>query len=131
MSQPFRCIAKKQPAVAMSKDEAKYRAMDEVMQRAVYTRTMTTTFDSKRTPIIMENDNMSATTMLSSLGATKRSKFIDLLHQYLKQMARGTKISIQHVPSKMCRADMFTGPLERRRFEELRDMIEFIEIPDL
>lgn len=79
----------------------------------------------------MENNNMPAITMLSSLGATKSSKFIDLHHQYLKQLSKTNQVSIQNVPSKKYRADMFTKPLERRRLEELRGMIEEREIPNL
>lgn len=59
-----------------------------------------------------------------AVGATKRSKFINLRPQFTKQQVKQHNFQITHVPSKLCTVDMFTKPLERRRFEDLRDMID-------
>lgn len=69
-------LSKKQTSTAMSTAEAEYRAMTEVLQRAVYSQKLAATFDKKQSSIILENDNIPASRMLKTLGATKQSKFI-------------------------------------------------------
>lgn len=66
--------------------------------------------------------------MIQSVGATKRSNFIDLRHNYIKQVTKDNDIKIVHVPSQECRADMFTKAIERQRFEHLRTLIDVREI---
>lgn len=128
---PIAWVAKKQNAVAMSTAEAEYRAMVEMMQRGVYMQTLAQSFEKRRPPLVVNNDNMPAITMVNALGLTKTSKFIDLRHQYIKQQVRDHNRSIQHVPSKELTADMFTKALYRIRFEKLRRMIKVEEIPQL
>lgn len=82
-------IARKQDAVsAMSTAEAEYRAMTDIMQRAIYTQTLARTFEDEKQYITLENDNLRAITVIKSIGTTKRSKFIDLRYQYLKKMTK-------------------------------------------
>lgn len=94
MGHLVRCLAKKKQAVAMSTAETEYREMAEVMHRSVYAQTLTTKFTTEKPDIIMENDNMPAITMISAIGATKRSKIIHLRHQYLKQITKDKHVSI-------------------------------------
>lgn len=49
---------------------------------------------------------MPAITMIKALGATKRSKFIDLRHNYIKETIKNNKVEHHHVPSKQCWADL-------------------------
>lgn len=120
-----------QTAVVMSTAEAEYRAMADMMQRAVYTQALAKTFEGKRAPVVLRNNCMSAITMVHALGVTKRSKSIELRHHYIKEKMLENNISIKHVPSRTLTAGIFTKALERRRFEKLRQMIGVAEIPQL
>lgn len=128
---PVAWMSKKQPTVALSTAEAEYRAMAEVTQRAIYTQTLATSFDKKPAEITLENDNMPALDMMAALGATKRSKFIDMRHHYLKQTVKEHNITLKHVASADLRADMFTKALERTRFEKLRSSVHVHEVPNI
>lgn len=66
--------------------------------------------------------------MLKAIWATKRSKFVDLRDHYIKDTIRERHISLKHTPSKILRADLFTKPPERQRFETLRTMFYVAEI---
>lgn len=126
---PISLIPNKQTAVALSTVEAEYRAMTEVLQQAIYTQTLALSFHPSCKPAIrLYNDNIPAITMIQALGATKRSKFIDLRHQYLKQQIRDSNTSIYHKPSLLLSADMFIKALERQRFQDMRDLVEVFEI---
>lgn len=88
-------------------------------------------FERHQARLVLNNDKMQGITMVNALGATKRSKLIDLRHQYLMQQIRQNNIENKHVPSKILPADMFTKGLERQRFEMIRRMIAVEEIPNL
>lgn len=87
-------------------------------------------FQEHKAAIILYNENMAAITMIQALVATKRSVFIDLHLQYLKEYI-GTNTTIHHQPSRLLSADVFSEPLERQRLQEMRDLIEFFEITDI
>lgn len=102
--------------------------MTEITQRAIYAQTLALSFTRERPAIVLENDNMAAMRMLTALGATKRSKFIDLRHHYLKEVVKNNNVEIRHVPSQKCGADLFRKALDKTRFEELRQMVDVAEI---
>lgn len=101
------------------------------MQQAVYVQTLARSFDLPQASITLENDNMPAIDMMRALGANKRSKFIDVRHQYLKQIVCKNNIQLQHVPSKKLRADLFTKALDLVRFTRLQNEVHVHEIPNI
>lgn len=105
--------------------------MAEVLEKSMYTQQLGDAFEQKRPVICMENDNKPAIGMLQSIGPTKRSKFIDLRHQFIKQTIQNTDTTIIHVPSQELCADMFTKPLERARFAKVRELLQVREIRDI
>lgn len=66
---------------------------------------------------------MPALDMVRAVGATKRSKFIDIKHQLIKILIREKKFKVEHKPTEEATADIMTKALERRRFEQLRTAI--------
>lgn len=95
----------------------------------MFGKTQATSFTKYKPPIVMENDTLPAIMMIKALGATKRSKFIDLRHHYLKEVFKNKQVELRHIPSKECRAYLFTKALQRQRFEELRDMVDVADVP--
>lgn len=69
--------------------------------------------------------------MIKSLGATKRSKFIDLRHHYLKTTINQKNVDFKHTPSAQLRADLLTKPLDRRCFQRLRTQLGVDVIPNI
>lgn len=62
--------------------------------------------------------------ILTRLGTTKQWKFIiDLRRHYLKEVMKNKNVEIKHVPLQECRTDLFTKAVDRRRFDELRQMV--------
>lgn len=69
--------------------------------------------------------------ILQDIGATKRLKFIDLRHHYIKQTIKEKSIQLKHTESEKLKADIFTKALERQKFENMQKMIDVEEIVDL
>lgn len=69
--------------------------------------------------------------MMKPLGATRRSKFIDMRRHYLKQVIKQKNIELKHVPSRVLRGKKFTKAIECQRFEESRNKVDAAEIPNI
>lgn len=124
-------MSKKEGEVAMLTVGTEYRCMADMMQRAAYPQTLAHSFETQRARLVLNNYNMPAITIINALGATKRSKFINRRHQYLKQQISNNYIYIKHVPSRILPADMFTKTLDLQRLQMLRQLISVAEIPNL
>lgn len=72
---------------------------------------------------MLENDNMPVLCMIKTLGATKRSKFIELRNRYIKNTVKENNIELRHNASENLKADMLTEPLDRVRYAILRSMV--------
>lgn len=73
---------------------------------------------------------MPAITMIKALDATKRSTFIELGHQYIKDKIKKNDIKVKHTPSEELKADVLTKQMGRVKFTKLRNMIAVEHIPD-
>lgn len=74
---------------------------------------------------------MPALDMARTLGATKRSKFIDMRHFYIKETIEEKNITLDYTTSRDLDADLFTEAIDRRQFEKLRAIVNVKEIPDM
>lgn len=128
---PIGWLSKTQDDVPLSTEDAEYRAMVEVIQRAVYAITLARSFSKEQVTIEMETYDMTALDMMNAIGATERSNFVDIRHNYIKHRIRNTNISLNYTLSQRHRADLFTKPLEWRRLELLSSMIDVAEIPNI
>jgi hypothetical protein len=54
--------------------------------------------------------------MASASGPTKRTKLIDVKHQYIQQQIRSNILTLVQVPSSEQKADIFTKALPRVQF---------------
>lgn len=95
--------------------EAKYRAVAEVFQRAIHTRNLNKTFTTQVTVTEIHTDNKPTMDMVQALGGIRRSKFIDIRHQYIKEQLLDNEVTIHHVPSEEQDADILSKPLGVRR----------------
>lgn len=75
---PIGWLSHRKDSTALSTAEAKYRPMADIIQRSIYTQTLARSFHDGDAAITLENDNIPALDILKALGATKRSKFIDM-----------------------------------------------------
>lgn len=124
-------VSKNQDAVALSTADAEYSAIAEVVQRAVYAQNLLGTIQEQKRTVSFETDNQPALDMVRALGNTTRSKFIDILHHYIKDQIRDNNIAIKHVRSEDQDADIFTKPMGRIKFVENRQRIGVERIDEI
>jgi hypothetical protein len=61
------------------------------------------------------------------LGILERTKHIDIRHHFLRYHAIKGDIVISHVGTNNQLADIFTKPLDEKRFRELRSELNIID----
>lgn len=103
----------------MSTAEAEYHALTEVLQGTTHTQTLAMSFNTDPAHAELEKDYKPALDMIESLGATKRSKFIDLRYHYLTTTIKQKNVELKNTPYELLHADLLTKVLDCRRFERL------------
>lgn len=114
---PVAWSAKKQSIIALSTTEAEYVAMASALQMLETSRRMLIEVgvQAKGTSSL-NTDNQATVQMVSQMHGTKRRKFIDLRHHYIRDIIQQNDIRVYHVPAEAQFADMFTKSLRRLAF---------------
>jgi hypothetical protein len=76
-------------------------------------------------------DNESAIKIAYNPWEHSRSKHIDIQHHFLRDHAIKGDIAISHVRANDQLADIFTKPLDKKRFCELRSELNIIDSQNL
>lgn len=68
-------------------------------------------------------DNISAINISKNPVQHSRTKHIDIRHHFIRNLVDSKVIQIEYVDTKNQLADMFTKPLDKERFQELRKVV--------
>ena len=71
-------------------------------------------------------DNESAIKLANNLVQHSRTKHIDIRHHFLRDHEAKGDIALHHVSIKQQLADIFTKPLDERRFCDLRSELNIL-----
>ena len=74
-------------------------------------------------PITLYVDNLSAISIANKTETGKRSKHMDIEYYLICQEIMNNHVSTQHCYTDHMIADVLTKPVNRDRFEKLRDML--------
>ena len=111
---PISWRAKKQPTVSRSSCESKYCALAltvaEVLWLTHLLRDLRVTLPHR--PLFL-CDNKSPIFLSSNLVSHKRAKYIDLDYHFLCELIVAGTLRLQHVPSHLQLADVFTKSVSR------------------
>ena len=119
-------LSQKQSTVtaALSIAEAEYIALVSATQEAIWLNPLLTDLriDTKGSIEILE-DNQSAIAMAKNSTGRRRTKHIDIKHQFIKEAVQAGTISVSYCPTADMLANIFTKQLPRTQFEKLRSKL--------
>lgn len=102
----------------MSTAESEYRAIIIALQVGTLLhrilKFLSFMKDSLKTNAL--TDDMPSLDMLTALGGTQTSKFIDFRNHYIREKIKLHGITYVHKPAKLMKANIFTKPLTRHKF---------------
>ena len=109
--------AKKQPTIARSNCESKYRAMANVAAELMWFTHLLRDLHVYSAPPTLLCDNKSAIFLSQNPVAHKRAKHIDIDYHFVCELVLSKKLITQFVPSHLQLADIFTKSLSRPLFQ--------------
>jgi len=121
---PVHVASQKQSTVARSSTEAELYATSEAGTEIIWAKNMMEELGLKQGTISVEQDNMSAITIMKrGSGRSGKTKHLDKHHFWLKERIDNGDFALVWIPSGNMLADGYTKPLNTENFKEWRDRI--------
>ena len=114
-------LSKKQETISLSSTEAEYKALTTTTKELLWIKRLLMelkVMDLDAVPTIY-NDNISAQHLASNPIFHARSKHIEISHHFVREKVQSREVSLEHVASNDCVADILTKPLQRPDFLKL------------
>ena len=122
--------AKRQQTVSKSSTEAEYRALTAVAQELTWLSLLLRDLGiSQSHPTLVRCDNLSAVYLTANPALHNRSKHFDTDYHYIREQVALGLIETKHISATLQLADIFTKPLPRKAFVELRAKLGVAEPP--
>ena len=114
-------MSKKQATIAMSSTEAEIMAASQAGLEAVYLRSLLADMGYELPkPTDLYVDNKGAIDMSRDYISNERTKHIERRHLKIRELVEDAVINVKYVASHLNVADIFTKPLDRKQFQNLR-----------
>jgi hypothetical protein len=123
--------SKKQTFVALSTVEAEYVAVGQCCAQLLWMRQTLWDFGYNLSKVPLLCDNESAIRLVDNLVEHSRTKHIDIRHHFLRDHRQRGDIDIYHISTKNQLADIFTRPLDEKRFCMLRSELNVLDSRNL
>jgi hypothetical protein len=123
--------SKKQNSVALSTTEAEYISAGSCCAQLLWMKATLSDFGIKFKQVPLLCDNESAIKMTNNPVQHARTKHIDIRHHFIRDHQLKGDISIESVGTEDQLADIFTKPLDEKRFCKLRNELNIIDFSNL
>ena len=122
--------SQKQSAVALSSCEAEYIVATTATCQAMWMNWLISELtNNKETKVKLIVDNQSAITLSKNLVYHNQAKHIDTHYHFIRECVEDKKIEIMFIRIEDQLEDIFTKPLGRLKFQEMRGRIGIRNTP--
>jgi hypothetical protein len=119
--------SKKQTSVALSTAEAEYVVAGQCCVQLLWMRQTLRDFGYNLNKVPLLCDNESAIRLADNPSEHSRTKHIDIRHHFLRDHQQRGGIDIYHISTENQLADIFTKPLDEKRFCRLRSELNVLD----
>jgi hypothetical protein len=123
--------SKKQTFVALSTAEAEYVAAGQYCAQLLWMRQTLRDFGYNLSKVPLLCDNESAIRMADNPVEHSRTKHIDIRHHFLRDHQQKGDIEVYHINTENQLANIFTEPLDKKRFCRLRSELNVLDSRNL
>jgi hypothetical protein len=123
--------SKKQTSVALSTAEVEYVAVGKCCTQLLWMRQTLQDFGYNLSKVPLLCDNESAIRMADNPVEHSRTKHIDIRHHFLRDHQQKGDIEVYHINTENQLADIFTKPLDEKRFCRLRSELNVLDSRNL
>ena len=115
--------SKKQNSVALSTAEVEYISIGNCCAQILWLKQQLDDYGINCKNVPIKCDNTSAINLTKNPVQHSRTKHIEIRHHFIRDHVNIGNINIDFVPTERQLADIFTKPLEKSRFEFIRNEI--------
>jgi hypothetical protein len=119
--------SKKQTFVALSTAEAEYVSAGQCCVQLLWMRQTLRDFGCNLSKVPLLCDNESAIRLADNPVEHSRTKHIDIRHHFLRDHQQKGDIDVYHISTKNQLNDIFTKPLDEKRFCRLRTELNVLD----
>jgi hypothetical protein len=119
--------SKKQNSVALSTAKAEYIAIGSCCAQILWIEATLNDFRIKFKQVSLLCDNESVVKIINNLVQHARTKHIDVHHHFIRDHQQKRDICIENVGTEDQLADIFTKPLDEKRFCKLRNELNILD----
>jgi hypothetical protein len=123
--------SKKQTSVALSTAKAEYVAAGQCCAQLLWMRQTLRDFGYNLSKVPLLCDNESAIRLADNPVEHSRTKHIDIWHHFLRDHQQKGDIDIYHISTENQLANIFTKPLDEKKFCRLRSELNVLDSRNL
>jgi hypothetical protein len=123
--------SKKQNSIALSTAEAEYIAIGSCCAQILWMKATLKDFgiNFKNVPLLCDNE--SGVKLTNNLVEHQRTKHIDVRHHFIRDHQQKGDIAIESVGTVDQLADLFTKPLDEKRFHKLKNELNILDFSNM
>ena len=123
--------SKKQNSVALLTTEAEYISAGNCCAQLLWMKATLNDFEIKFKQVPLYCNNESAIKMTNSPVQHSRTKHIDVRHHFIRDHQQKGDISIESIGTEDQLADIFTKPLDEKRYCKLRNKLNILDFSNM
>ena len=120
---PISWKSRKQQTIALSSCEAEYMALVSCVQEACFLLMLLRELINISTPIIINEDNQGAISLVKNPTTPNRSKHIDVKHHFIREKYNEKVIDVVYTPTDQNIADIFTKSATKNKLMKFRNIL--------
>jgi hypothetical protein len=105
-------MSKRQPTVAISSSEAEYQALSQAAREVQWLKKLRVDLGLPCDLVTIQGDNLGSLSWAKDWQLLPRSKHIDVIHHYIKELVEDGSLAVAYVNTVDNCADPFTKPLD-------------------
>ena len=121
-------MSKKQNFVSLSTAEADYITAGSCLQ-FLWMKKLLRDYGITQDIVVVYCDNSSAIDISKNSVQHSKTQHIEIRYHFIRDLVERKIVSLEYIPTERQNADTFIKPLDRRKFEILRQVIGVILCP--
>ena len=120
--------SKKQNAISLSTTEAEYIVANSCCTQLLWMQKLLLSYGIYQEHLTIYCDNTSAINISKNLVQHSQTKHIEIRHHFIQELVEDGTLTLKFIHTDDQKADLFTKPFDRKRFEFLRQNIGVISM---
>ena len=122
-------MSKKQNFVSLSTVEAEYIVAGSCCSQLLWMKKLLTNYGISQDIMVAYCDNSSAIDISKNPVQNSKTKHIEIRYHFIRDLVERKIVYLEYIPTERQNDDSFTKPLDRSKFETLRQVIGVIFCP--